>query len=261
MQHISETMAKVLFESGEISKITINRPDKFNALDAETIKLITSYVKKASKDSKCRCIIITGSGGKAFCAGADVNYIAKIKTKREAESFFDLLYKMHKEIEESPKGVIAAINGYCLGGGNELAIACDIRIATIDSIFGQPEAMLGIVPGAATYSLPRIIGIGRAKEMILTGKSISSGKALRMGLVNSVCDKNDLMKNATHMCRHIAACSPGAVASAKHVINKTSAPEYRYAKKAFVESLLSKEGRERTKAFLERKKVKSANMN
>ena len=141
-------MAKVLFEQDVVSKITINRPEKYNALDAETAMLITKYVKKASSDSRCRCIIITGSGEKSFSAGADVSHIAKLKTKQEAGEFFDILYKMHKEITESPKVVIAVINGYCLGGGNELAMACDLRIASTDSIFGQPEARLGIIPPA-----------------------------------------------------------------------------------------------------------------
>jgi enoyl-CoA hydratase len=251
-------MTKVLFESDVVSKITINRPEKHNALDAETAMLITKYVKKASSDGRCRCIIITGAGDKAFCAGADVSHIAKLKTGKEAKEFFDMLYKMRKEITDSPKVVIAAINGYCLGGGNELAMACDLRIASTDSIFGQPEARLGIVPGGgATYALQGIVGISRAKEMILTGKSISAGKALRIGLVNSLCDKKDLMKNALELCESIVLCGPNAVALAKSAMNNEAKADYRYERRAFVDSVISKEGRKGLQVFLERSKTKS----
>ena len=250
-------MAKVLFEPDVISKITINRPEKYNALDSETAMLITKYVKKASSDSRCRCIIITGTGDKAFSAGADISHIANLKTKKEAGEFFDMLYKMRKEITESPKVVIAVINGYCLGGGNELAMACDLRIASTDSIFGQPETRLGIVPGGgATYSLQKIAGISRAKEMILTGKSISAGKALRIGLVNILRDKKDLMKSAFELCESVVLCSPNAVALAKSAINSASKDDYRCERRAFVDSVLSKEGRKGISVFLERSKAK-----
>lgn len=252
-------MAKVLFESDVVSKITINRPEKHNALDAETAMLITKYVKKASSDDRCRCIIITGAGDKAFCAGADISQIAKLNTKKEAEEFFDILYKMRKEITESPKAVIAVINGYCLGGGNELAMACDLRIASIDSVFGQPEAVLGIIPGGgATYALQGIVGISRAKEMILTGESISAGKALRIGLVNSLCDKKDLMKIALELCESIVLCGPNAVALAKSAMNNATKADYRYERRAFVDSVISKEGRKGLQVFLERSKKKPA---
>jgi enoyl-CoA hydratase len=251
-------MAKVLFEPGVVSKITINRPEKYNALDAETAMLITKYVKKASSESRCRCIIITGAGDKAFSAGADVSHIAKLKTKQEAGSFFDILYKMRKGITESPKVVIAVINGYCLGGGNELAMACDLRIASTDSIFGQPEAKLGIIPGGgATYTLQSIVGISRAKEIILTGESISAGKALRIGLVNMLCDKRDLMKSALELCESVVLCSPNAVALAKSAINGAAKTDYRYERRAFVDSVVSKEGRMGISAFIERSRTKS----
>jgi len=252
-------MAKVLFEQGMVSKITINRPERHNCLDAETAMLITQYVKKASSDSRCRCIVITGAGEKAFCAGADISYIARLKTRKEAEGFFDLLYKMRKAITESPKAVIAVINGYCLGGGNELAMACDLKVASIDSVFGQPEARLGIIPGGgATYALQGIVGISRAKEMILTGKSISAGKALRIGLVNSLCDKRDLMKNTLELCESVVLCGPNAIALAKSAMNKAAKADYRYERRAFVDSVVSKEGRKGILAYLEHSKTKSA---
>ncbi len=259
MKRLVDIMEKVLFEPGVVSKITINRPERHNAIDGETAMLITKYVKKASSDSRCRCIVITGAGGKAFCAGADVSHIAKLKTRKEAGGFFDLLYRMRKEITESPKAVIAVISGYCFGGGNELAIACDLRIASIDSVFGQPEARLGIIPGGgATYSLHSIIGISRAKEMVLTGKSISAGKALRIGLVNSLCDKRDLTKNALELCESVVSCGPNAIALAKSAMNKAAKADYRYERRAFVESVVGKEGRRGIQAFLERNRTKPA---
>ncbi|MCL5786637.1 MAG: enoyl-CoA hydratase/isomerase family protein, partial [Candidatus Marsarchaeota archaeon] len=139
----------------------------------------------------------------------------------------------------------------------ELAMACDLRIASTDSIFGQPETRLGIVPGGgATYSLQKIAGISRAKEMILTGKSISAGKALRIGLVNILRDKKDLMKSAFELCESVVLCSPNAVALAKSAINSASKDDYRYERRAFVDSVLSKEGRKGISVFLERSKAK-----
>lgn len=259
MTLLVDIMGKVLFESGKISRITINRPEKHNALDQETIKLITAYVGKASANKSCRCIVITGSGNDAFCAGADVKSIAGIKTRKEAENLFGLFYNMRKAITESPKAVIAMINGYCLGGGNELAAACDLRIASIDAVFGQPEVRLGIIPGGgATYALQNIIGIGKAKEMILTGKSISSGQAMRIGLVNGVCEAKDLEKNVSYICNEIASCGPNAVALAKSAINKATLSKYGFEKKAFADSILGREGKEGTGAFLEHRKAKFA---
>ncbi len=249
-------MDNLIFSDGKISKITINRPEKQNALNSETIMEITECVRKASSNKACRSILITGAGNRAFCAGADIGYLAGISKKADAEKFFDIFYKMRNTILESKKLVVAAINGYCLGGGNELALACDMRFASEDAVFGQPEVKLGIVPGGgATYSLAGIVGIGKAKEMILLGETLGAEEALRIGLINGVFKKNMLIDSTMQICRSINECGPHAVALAKHAIDSAYAVDYRHEKRAFIESVTSREGKNGINAFLGRRKA------
>lgn len=253
---IGRLMDNVLFIKGKISRITINRPERHNSLDAKTLGELTACVGKASADKSCRSIIITGAGGKAFSAGADIGYISGISSKAAAEKFFGMFYAMRNSILKSPKLVVAAINGYCLGGGNELAMACDIRIASEDATFGQPEVKLGIVPGGgATYALGQITGVSMARELILTGRSFDAKEALRIGLVSRVLKKEALDSEAIRICKEADSCGPDAIALAKDAINKAYEIDCKNEEEAFVKAVMGKEGREGIKAFLQHRKA------
>ena len=199
---------------GRVALITINRPDKRNALDGQVRCAFLGAIDAANRDRKVRAMIVTGAGDKAFVAGADIGeFEGRSPTDQhrvmKASSIFEAL-------ERSPKPVIAAVNGYCLGGGMELALACDIRLASSAARFGQPEVNLGIIPGGGgTQRLPRIVGLGAALRMILSGEMIDAVEALRLGLVEEVIAPNDLLPRATALAETIASKSPVAVGAAK----------------------------------------------
>ena len=208
----------VLEKDGNIALITINRPEVRNALDPRTWAEIRGAIRDCRFDRDTRVVIITGAGGKAFASGADIRSLRERETldvlKSEAQESLN-------DIENLDKPVIAAIDGFALGGGCELAMACDIRIATARSKLGQPEVNLGIIPGAGgTQRLQRLVGIGKAKELIFTGEIISAREAREIGLVNRVVDQpEDLLPAAGEMARKIIAKGPVAVSLAKTVIN------------------------------------------
>jgi enoyl-CoA hydratase len=194
--------------------ITINRPEKRNALNAEVRAALISNIQSAAADASIRCIVLTGSGEKAFVAGADIGEFAQ----RTPVDQFHVMRATHVNdvIDQCRKPVIAAINGYCLGGGLELAMACDFRIASSSATFGQPEILLGIIPGSGgTQRLPRLVGLGAALKMILTGGSIDAAEAFRLGLVEEVVEPGKLIEVALHTAGIIASKSPIAVAAAK----------------------------------------------
>ena len=250
-------MDKVLVEIGTISRVKINRPEKHNALDIETVELIVRAMAKASECKECRSIVISGSGGSAFCSGADLNYLYGISSQAEAEKAFDLFYKLRRSIIDSGKFVVAMIDGYCLGGGNEIAIACDARFASKGSFFGQPEVKLGLVPGGgSTYALAQLVGLPKAKEMILTGRNMDAYEALYIGLVNGIFEKAELSAAVDSLCNSVAACSPGAVAMAKSAINKVYEPDYRNERIAFARSVVGQEAKDGIRAFLDHKQPK-----
>ncbi len=247
-------MDKVLVEIGAVSRVTINRPEKHNALDTETAELIVKAMMEASASKECRSIIISGSGGSAFCSGADLNYLYGLSSQAEAEKAFDLFYRLRRSIIDSSKFVVAMIDGYCLGGGNEIAIACDARLASKGSFFGQPEVRLGLVPGGgSTYALAQLVGLPKAKEMILTGRNIDAYEALDIGLVNGIFEKAELSVAVGSLCNSVAACSPGAVAMAKSAINKAYEPDYRNERMAFARSVINPEAKDGIRAFLDHK--------
>ena len=182
-----------LYEKSQgIATITINRPEVRNALNEETILEILSRLEDAKGDETIRVIVVTGAGDRAFSAGADIKMIKDMDSPK-ARDVSRLGHKLCDEIEELGKPVIAAINGYALGGWLELAMACDIRIASENARLGQPEIKLGLIPGwGGTQRLPRFVGKGVAKEMIFTGKDIDAKTAERMGLVNAVVPLDQL---------------------------------------------------------------------
>jgi len=178
-------------ESSNIAVIKINRPEVLNALNREVMLELSTAIDIVSADDKIKVIIITGAGEKSFCAGADIKYVVTIDPP-EAEKYASFVHKLLNKIENLEKPVIAAINGYALGGGCEIALACDIRVASSNAKIGQTEVTIGIPPGwGGTQRLLRIVGLAKTKELIYTGKMISANEAQRIGLVNKVVSLTD----------------------------------------------------------------------
>lgn len=199
--------------------IKINRPESLNSLNIETLLEIKEAVGSISENKDIRVVIISGTGDKAFAAGADIKEMKDMKPL-EAENFSNLGQKVFNEIENCKKPVIAAVNGHAIGGGCELALACDIRIASENAQFGQPEVGLGIIPGfGGTQRLTRIIGEGLAREYIFTGRYIDSKKALEIGLVNHRVKGEKLYDKVDEIADEIVKNSPLAVGQAKKAIN------------------------------------------
>lgn len=195
-----------------IGLITISRPSARNALDEQTIELLRSALSECRTQADLRVLVFWGEGP-AFVSGADV---AELRQRRAAEALRRINASLFREIEQFPAPTIAAINGFCLGGGNELALSCDIRVAGQGARFGQPEVTLGIIPGAgASYRLPRVVGMGVAKELIFSGRIIDAAEALRVGLVNRVVPDPDTLDTALAMAQEIAKNAPLAVRLAK----------------------------------------------
>ncbi len=204
----------------KVGIITINRPKALNALNSETITELTKAVDDFGSDSAVRVIVITGSGDKAFIAGADITGFLKLD-KPGALAFADHGQRLMKTIEETPKPVIAAVNGYALGGGTELALACDFVYASDNAVFGLPEVSLGIFPGfGGTQRLNKVVGMNVAREMIYTGKKLKADEAYRVGLVNKVVAQASLMDEVMKVAASIIANSPHAIGIAKEVINQ-----------------------------------------
>jgi enoyl-CoA hydratase len=207
----------ILAHDGSISTLTVNRPQSLNALDRVTLEAMRAAIVEVAQ-RKPRVLIVTGAGDKAFVAGADIAAMAQM-SQAEAESFARLGQGVFAALEDLPLPVIAAVNGFALGGGCELALACDFIHASDKAKFGQPEVKLGIIPGfGGTQRLTRRIGLGMARELIYTGRLIGPEEALRIGLCNAVSPRRELQERVLETARAIAAVGPGAVASAKQVI-------------------------------------------
>ena len=212
-------MSTVLYEvKGDIAILTIDRPKALNALNSEVLGDLDAALD-AVDVNVVRCLILTGSGQKSFVAGADIGEMSTL-TKAEGEAFGKKGNDVFRKLETFPIPVIAAINGFALGGGNEIAMSCDIRICSDNAVFGQPEVGLGITPGfGGTQRLARLVGMGRAKEMIFTCDSIDANEAYRIGLVNKVVPCEELMNTAKEMGKKIASKGSYAVSVAKAAIN------------------------------------------
>jgi enoyl-CoA hydratase len=241
-----------------IATLTIDRPEVKNALDLETVNSVRESLAKLEADSSVGVLIITGSGETAFVSGADIN---DIRTRGREEGLAAINSSLFAEIERFPRPTIAAINGYALGGGCELALACDIRIASDTAKFGQPELGLGIIPGAgATQRLPRIIGMGRAKYLILTGEIIDAGQALEFGLVSAVTPPGQLPIRARELAKKILRQGPMAAKLAKIALNASARVDMDSG--LLIETLAqalcysSDDKLEGTTAFLEKRKPK-----
>jgi enoyl-CoA hydratase len=210
----------LLEKEDDLAVLTINRPKVLNALNGETLRELDEAVEQIAADDEVRVVIITGAGEKAFVAGADIAFMQTL-TPLEARQFSRLGQKVFSKIENLPQPVIAAINGFALGGGCELAMACDIRIASENAKLGQPEVNLGIIAGfGGTQRLPRLVNPGLAKEILFTADMYDAEAAHRIGLVNHVVPAAELMNFCKNMARRIAARGPIAVRLSKEAVNE-----------------------------------------
>ncbi len=204
--------------SDHIATVTINRPKALNALNLETLQELNSIFSSLADNAEVKVVIVTGVGEKAFVAGGDIAVMAPLGPM-QARASAQLAQQVLDRIEQCPKPVIAAVNGYALGGGCELAMACDIRLSSDTARFGQPEINLGIIPGwAGTQRLPRLVGKGRAMELLLTGDMIDAAEAVRIGLANRVVPAEDLLKEARDLAKKIAAKSQVAARLIKEAV-------------------------------------------
>jgi enoyl-CoA hydratase len=209
----------LLAVEGRLATLTVNRPEKRNALDTETVQEFHRALDEV-RAARSTVLIVTGAGDKAFVAGAD---IASLRERRRDDALSSINSRLMAAVEAHEAVVIAAVNGVALGGGCELALACDLRIAAEHAVFGLPEPSLGIIPGAGgTQRLPRVVGLGRAKEMVLTGARWSAAQALQYGLVSEVVPAAELLPAAGRMAERVLALGPLAVRLSKAALNASA---------------------------------------
>jgi len=242
----------------DITVITINRPDKLNALNKATIEELHHAFTAENLDPVSKAIILTGSGTKAFVAGADISEFAHFSVEEGAALSAEGQKKLFDYIENLQTPVIAAVNGFALGGGLELAMSCHIRIASDNAKMGLPEVTLGVIPGyGGTQRLPQLVGKGRAMEMIMTAQMLDAESALRFGLVNHVVPQTELMEFAKQLAAKITKNSVVAVAKAIEAVNanyKDGVNGYQTEIKNFGECFGTQDFKEGTTAFLEKRK-------
>lgn len=243
----------------KILTITVNRPEKLNALNQQTLLEIHTVISTAQDNSEVAVIIITGAGEKSFIAGADISELAQSNAITGMQ-FASFGQKVMSAIEHSKKPVIAAVNGFALGGGCELAMACHLRIASDNAMFGQPEIKLGVIPGfGGTQRLVRLVGKGRAMEMNLLGSMIDAQRAYAIGLVNQVVTQSELMPTVGKIAQQLSHSAPVALQCIIDCINhgaECSLPEgLDYEAKAFAVTCATADMQEGTVAFLEKRKA------
>ena len=252
---------RIIYEKKDgVAWITLNNPQRLNALDYEMRKELKTALEDASRDKSIIGVVITGSG-KAFCAGGDVQAFAEMKPLDVLELYKEVgtALVLGKIIRDMPKPVIAAVSGYCLGAGFELAQSCDVIFASEDAVFGQPEINIGLIPGGGgTQRLPRFIGEKKAKELIFTGDRLSAKEIAEMGLINKVVPADQLMSVVNEFIEKIKSKSPVTIAAAKEAINaalETSLSEgFKYEAQVFAQLFSTEDQKEGAKAFLEKRK-------
>jgi enoyl-CoA hydratase len=249
----------IIYEKKDgVAWIIINRPQVMNALDIESRKEILAALQDADSDKDVRVVVLTGSGDKAFCAGADLRIFREMNAY-EARDYVKLAKQVARTIETLSKPVIAVVKGYALGGGLELVLACDLVIASEDAKFGQTELNVGLIPGVGgTQRLPRVIGIRRAKEMIYTGQIIDAEEAYRLGLVNKVVPAEKLNETLNELLMQIKSKSPLILKLAKQAVNKAFEADLAsgldYESELFVYCFTTEDQKEGVKAFLEKRR-------
>ncbi|RLE27617.1 MAG: hypothetical protein DRJ65_02245 [Acidobacteria bacterium] len=210
----------ILDRRGRVLWITINRPKKLNALNVATVEEIDRAMTEAADDADVWAVCLTGAGDRSFVAGADIEELNTLDAVK-AKEFAERGQAVFSRIERMKKPVVAAVNGFAFGGGCELAMACHFRIATATAIFGQPEVKLGLIPGyGGTQRLPRLIGRGRALEILLSGRNVAADEGERIGLVNLVCDQEDLEGAVENFLKPILRNGPQAVAYCIEAVNR-----------------------------------------
>jgi len=242
---------------GAVAVVTIDRPEAMNALDVATLGELRDELTELRTDDAVRVIVLTGAGDKAFAAGADIKYMSGLSVA-QAKDWGALGHQVGQLLEIAPKVSLAAINGFALGGGCELALACDLRYASSNAKVGQPEVNLGIFPGwGGTQRLARVCGLGVAKDLILTGRVVDAQEAKRIGLVNDVFEPSELMETTVKIAQLIASKGPLALAEAKAAINHSLQGDYveslEAEANAFGELFSSMDAREGMSAFVEKR--------
>jgi enoyl-CoA hydratase len=240
-----------------VATVTVNRPDAMNALDLETLRSLHDRLRQLANDAAVRVVVLTGAGDRAFVAGADIKYMSSLSVL-EAREWGSLGHACCLLLETMRKPTIAAINGVALGGGCELALACDLRYAAANVRLGQPEINLGLIPGwGGTQRLARVCGLGFAKDLILTGRTVDAVEAERRGLVNAVFEPAELRERTREMARLLASKSAVALAYAKEAVNlalQGSQPSNLVQEASFFALLFSTEdAKEGLAAFVERR--------
>ena len=254
------TFENLLIERDEaVAVVTFNRPKVLNALNSQTLIELTVAISQLKNDASVRAIVLTGAGEKAFVAGADINELA-VQTPIEGKEHARRGQAIFDAIEQMGKPVIAAINGFALGGGCELAMACTLRIAADTARFGQPEINLGIIPGyAGSQRLPRLVGKGVALEILLTGDMIGAARAYEIGLVNKVVPAAELIAEAKKLAQLLASKAPIAVQYVIEVVNQgldAPLPVAQFLETSLFGAIASSaDMKEGTKAFLEKRKA------
>lgn len=255
---MTDTKRTLLELRDRIAVITLNAPERRNAIDLEMVESLHADLDRLQHEHGLVAVVLTGAGDQAFAAGAD---IAQLEERRSRDALAAINSSLFKRVEDFPVPIVAAIRGWCLGGGCELAIACDLRVAGRGAKLGQPEVSLGIIPAAGgTYRLPRLIGLGRARELIYTGRVVDAEEAERIGLVNRVVPDERVLDEALKLAAEIAHNGPLAVRMAKATMNALARANesMAIAMESAAQAVLfdSDDKQQRMRAFLERKKSK-----
>jgi enoyl-CoA hydratase len=242
---------------GPVAVVTVDRPDAMNALDVVTLTELRDRLRELADDTETRVVVLTGAGDRAFVAGADIKYMSGLAVD-EAKAWGALGHEAGHLLETMPKPTIAAVNGFALGGGCELALACDLRYASSRAKLGQPEINLGIIPGwGGTQRLARATTIGFAKELVLTGRLVGAEEAARQGLVNAVFEPEELLEKTLETARLLASKSQIALAAAKEAANRALQGEHAanlaHEADRFGSLFASEDAREGLLAFVEKR--------
>ena len=245
-------MIRVERES-DVAVVTVDRQEALNALDLPTLTELRDRLLETRDDADVHAVVLTGAGDRAFIAGADIKYMSGLG-EDEAMAWGRLGHEAARLLESMPKPTIAAVNGFALGGGCELALACDIRYAANTAKLGQPEVTIGIIPGwGGTQRLPRLVGIGVASELIMSGRLVEAEEALRIGLVNAVFSLEELMERTLALASSLARKSPLVLAAAKQAMSQTFHGDLEAEARAFAGLFGSDDQREGMAAFIEKR--------
>ena len=243
-----------------VAVVTVDRPDALNALDLPTLTELRDRLDELADDESVRAVVLTGAGEKAFVAGADIKYMHGLDVDG-ARAWGALGHEAARLLETMPKPTIAAVNGFALGGGCELALACDVRYASQTARLGQPEVSIGIIPGwGGTQRLARVCGLGLAKELVFTGRMVGAEEALERGLVNAIFPPEELMEKTLELARSLAAKSPLVLARAKEATNRSLQGDLSeglaFEAETFAQLFASEDQKEGMAAFVEKREPK-----